>query len=699
MLVSFFNLYAGLSGLIAVLVAVLIANSMGFDKIQLKKGLYSFNALLTGIGMGTFFDPGWVFFSLLLLAALLSLILSATLGGWLYKYGLPFLSIPFVITFWFIILPSSQFENLGLTQRNIFWINDVYSVGGNSMLKFLQTIDTLPIHKMLDIYLRSLSSIIFQDNLIAGLLIAATLLICSRIAFSLSLLGFITAYIFAKFSGSAAASITFYNIGANYMMVALAIGGFFVIPSKYSYLWTILLVPLTSLVLLFMSKLFGFFQLPVFSLPFSFVVILFVYFLKLRINPIKLTLTPIQFYSPEINLYTYDNNKDRLSNLIYFPLHLPFWGEWTVAQGYDGIHTHKGDWGKAFDFMLHDDKSKTYTSNGLFCENYYCYNKPILAPADGIVEEIIDNFDDNEIGKVNTNNNWGNTIIIRHLPGLYTQLSHLKKGSFKVTRGDFVKRGDLLAHCGNSGRSPEPHLHYQVQITPLLGSTTIDYPFAYYYENGKTEQRLHQFDKPKQGALVSGVTTSLMLKTAFNIYPNNVLKFRYLNKRGIEIIEKWEAYTDAYNYKYLYCKETDSSAFYVNDGTMFYFTAFYGNKESLLYYFYLTAYKVFLGELYHAEMEDTMPLNIIRNKKISIWLHDFIAPFHSYIRVWHSIKPEVINNLFDADSLILKSEIKVSVFGKTRIDSTGMITLEKNCIKAFSYETKKTKIEAEWLNS
>jgi len=699
MLVSFFNFFAGLSGLIAVLVTILIANSMGFDKIQLKSGVYSFNALLTGIGMGTFFDPGWVFFSLLLLAALLTLVLSVTLSGWLYKYGLPFLSIPFVITFWFIVLPSSQFENLGLTQRNIYWMNEVYAIGGNQMLNFFQTIDTLPVYKMVDIYLRSMSSIFFQDNLITGLFIAVALLICSRIAFSLSIIGFVSAYLFAKFSGSAAASITYYNIGANYMMVAIAIGGFFVIPSKFSYLWTVLLVPLTSLVLLFMSKFFGFFQLPVFSLPFSFVVILFVYFLIMRTNPSKLTLTPIQYYSPEINLYTYNNNKDRLSHFLYFPLYLPFWGEWTVTQGYDGKHTHKGDWGKAFDFMLLDYKSKTYMSSGLLCENYYCYNKPVLAPADGIVEDIIDNIEDNEIGKVNTTDNWGNTIIIRHMPGLYTQLSHLKKGSFKVSKGNFVKRGDLLAHCGNSGRSPEPHLHYQVQITPLLGSRTIDYPFAYYRQKEKSVQQLYQFSKPAEGTLVSGVTTNPVLRTAFDITPNSILRYSYLNEKGIEKSEHWEAFTDAYNYKYLYCKETDSSAYYANDGSMFYFTAFYGNKESLLYYFYLSAYKVFLGDIENGEMKEALPLSIIRNKKIGIWLQDFIAPFYTYIRVWHSIKPEYADNLFDTEMLILKSEIQVSVFGKVSTESNSTITLKENCIMEFTYETNKTKIQAKWLNS
>ena len=37
LLVSFFNLFAGLSGLLAVLIAVLIGNYMGVDKSQLKK--------------------------------------------------------------------------------------------------------------------------------------------------------------------------------------------------------------------------------------------------------------------------------------------------------------------------------------------------------------------------------------------------------------------------------------------------------------------------------------------------------------------------------------------------------------------------------------------------------------------------------------------------------------------------------------
>jgi len=334
----------------------------------------------------------------------------------------------------------------------------------------------------------------------------------------------------------------------------------------------------------------------------------------------------------------------------------------------------------------------------LLCTDYYCYNKPVVAPADGIVEEIIDNIDDNEIGKVDTINNWGNSIIIRHLTGLYTQMSHLKKGSFKVAKGDFVQRGDLVAHCGNSGRSPEPHLHFQVQATPLLGARTIDYPFAYYNENKKGGEKLKQFSKPVEGAKVCGIETHALLKNAFDILPDSTLKFIFKNGKGVEKTEQWESYTDAYNNKYLYCKETESSAFYVNDASMFYFTAFYGNKKSLLYYFYLSAYKVFLGNTDGVELQDAMPLNTVKNKKMSIWLHDFIAPFYNYIKVLYSVKAGSAESLFDQEELILNSKIEVSIFKNSKTESHSVITIAGNGITGFTYATEKTKIEAKCVN-
>ena len=696
LLASFLSFWAGLSGLLAVVLAVLLADSLGFDKAQLRNGVLSFNALITGIGLGTFFDPGIVFFTLLALSTLLTLIISVALGGWMFKYGLPFLSIPFVITFWFVALPAELYENLGLTQRNIFWMNEVYSLGGNSLLHFYQTIESWEINKLLDIYLRSLSSIFFQNNLISGIIIAIALLISSRIFFSLSILGFISAYIFAQFSGSEAATITYYNIGANFMMVAIAIGGFFIIPSKYSYLWTILLVPLTSILLVFFIRLFGFAQLPVFSLPYSIVTILFVHFLRQRASEKKLVLTPVQYYSPETNLYAYLNNRERLSRFLYYPIQLPFWGVWTVTQGHDGDFTHKGAWGKAFDFMILDNSGKSYRNGGDVCDNYLCFGKPVIAPADGVVTEVIDHIEDNIPGQVNTTHNWGNSIVIQHITGVYSQLSHLKKNSVKVKAGDYVKTGDIIASCGNSGRSPYPHLHFQIQAYPNIGSKTIDYPVSYFLSHNK-ELQLQQFGRPVLGEIVSNLNRHPTLFRAFNILPDNSMVFSYEDEKGNRKTEHWDSYTDAYNYKYLHSRETDAVAYYSCDQMMFYFTTFYGSKKSLLYQFYLIAFKVLLSDL-EKKISDKVPIHMLDTHVIAAGLNDFIAPFANFVTAEYKSSISKIDHVLNTDEAEIKSEIVIDVFGKRKKNITGTISIGHIGIQSFSFHTNKKHIHAERLS-
>ena len=693
LLVSFINFYAGLSGLLAVLIAVLIAHWLNFDKASLKSGLYSFNALITGIGLGTFFDPGMVFFVLLALSSLLTLLISIAMGGWLGKNGLPYLSIPFVLSFWMILLPSSLYENLGLTQRNIFWINEAYALGGNPLVQIFEQIESWELQHLLDIYLRSLSSVIFQNNLLVGIVIAVALLISSRIFFSLSLLGFLSAYIFAQFVGTEAASITYYNIGANFMMIAIAIGGFFVIPSKSSYLWSILLVPLSSIVLVFFVKLFAYFQLPVFSLPYAIVTIIFIQFLQQRNLNSRMVLTPIQHYSPEINLYAYLNNKERLERFLYLPLQLPFWGEWTLTQGHNGAFTHKNEWQHAFDFMILDQEGKSYRSGGLTCSDYYCYGKPVVAAADGVVVDLQDNIEDNEIDQVNTAQNWGNSVVIRHANGIYTQVSHLKKQSLKVNKGDFVKAGEVVGHCGNSGRSPYPHLHFQVQASPYIGSPTLDYPLAYFLEQSQGQSLLRQFSKPAEKQVLSNLIQQPYLYHAFNIQPDRSLSFSYTNKDGIEQTESWQVMTDAYNFSYLYSSEKEAYAYFTCDNTMFYFTTFYGNKDSLLYYFFLSAYKILLSD-FSIDVQDKLPISLLKTNIILRSLNDFFAPFVRFMEVKYRSRIQQMDHSLNTSVLELESEISIRAFGKTKPGIKSSIQINHNRIESFKFISDQSYIYA-----
>lgn len=57
----------------------------------------------------------------------------------------------------------------------------------------------------------------------------------------------------------------------------------------------------------------------------------------------------------------------------------------------------------------------------------------------------------------------GNSIVLEHLPGLYSIYYHLS--SLSVDEGDYVKSGEILGNVGNSGLSTGPHLHWEVRVS------------------------------------------------------------------------------------------------------------------------------------------------------------------------------------------------------------------------------------------
>ncbi len=56
----------------------------------------------------------------------------------------------------------------------------------------------------------------------------------------------------------------------------------------------------------------------------------------------------------------------------------------------------------------------------------------------------------------------GWSIVIEHLPGLYSLYYHLS--SMDVKEGDTVKQGDLIAKSGSTGLATGPHLHWEMRL-------------------------------------------------------------------------------------------------------------------------------------------------------------------------------------------------------------------------------------------
>jgi murein DD-endopeptidase MepM/ murein hydrolase activator NlpD len=147
---------------------------------------------------------------------------------------------------------------------------------------------------------------------------------------------------------------------------------------------------------------------------------------------------------------------------------LPFNGEWTLVWGGDTIEQnyHAGahrSQKHASDFVIRDEKGKSYRASGASNEDFYAFGKELIAPCDGEIVLVVDGVKDNKPGEMNPFFPTGNTVILKTENREFLIFAHFKQHSIKVVQEQKVKRGDLLGLCGNSGNSSEAHLHFHVQ--------------------------------------------------------------------------------------------------------------------------------------------------------------------------------------------------------------------------------------------
>ena len=95
--VTFLDPVTGLCGLLSVIITNLLAAFIGLPREAIYDGRYGFNSLLVGLGLGFYYSPNTALFIILFIAAPSTLLVTVAVAGVLQKYGLPYLSIPFLL--------------------------------------------------------------------------------------------------------------------------------------------------------------------------------------------------------------------------------------------------------------------------------------------------------------------------------------------------------------------------------------------------------------------------------------------------------------------------------------------------------------------------------------------------------------------------------------------------------------------------
>lgn len=128
----------------------------------------------------------------------------------------------------------------------------------------------------------------------------------------------------------------------------------------------------------------------------------------------------------------------------------------------------------AIDFLRADDQGRFANGNENEIKNWYGYGADVLAVSDGTVLSVRNDFSESATLSRHTqplsNDATGNYISLGIGHEQVVFYEHLKPGSIRVTAGQQVKKGDVIASLGFTGQSTGPHLHLHVadRNTPLL---------------------------------------------------------------------------------------------------------------------------------------------------------------------------------------------------------------------------------------
>jgi urea transporter len=265
---------AGLLGLAA---STLAAYLLGADRALIANGLFGFNGILVGIALAFFLEFDLLLAVYIVLGAAVSTVVLVALANLLSTWDMPALTAPFVLTAWLLLFAVYQLGFLQPTELIAPAAPDPEAAVQTELRELATGSGGVTAENLAHGLFRGVGEVMFQDNLLTGLIFLAGIAVNSRVSAAFALLGSAAGLLSALALGGDGFTAYHGLYGFNAVLCAIALGGVFFVLSWRSAVYALVAAVLSVPAFAAFAVLLSPYGMPALTAPFVVVTWLFLW--------------------------------------------------------------------------------------------------------------------------------------------------------------------------------------------------------------------------------------------------------------------------------------------------------------------------------------------------------------------------------------------------------------------------------------
>jgi urea transporter len=258
----------GGAGLLGLAASTLAAYLLGADRALIRAGLFGFNGILVGIALAFFFEFDFLLAVYIVLGAVVSTVVMMALINLLSPWDMPALTAPFVLTTWLMLFAVYQFGFLHPTELIAPVTPDPTAAVQTELRELATGSGGLTAANVAQGFFRGVGEVMFEDNLLTGLIFLVAIAVNSRISAAFAALGSAVGLLTALALGGEGFTAYHGLYGFNAVLCAIAIGGLFFVLTWRSAIYALLAAAFSVIAFAAIAVLLSPIGMPALTAPF-----------------------------------------------------------------------------------------------------------------------------------------------------------------------------------------------------------------------------------------------------------------------------------------------------------------------------------------------------------------------------------------------------------------------------------------------